>query len=100
VLAANSGASIVLQVYNRDDILVGTFTVQIPQASTLLSACSWSGAGWSSSYYGAEVVSISNGPVYAGPMATGVAVTSNTGLQLSANFDMGRFPIASNVEAG
>lgn len=89
VIAANPSASISVRVWSHDQTVLGVFTVNIPQAATKISACTWSGAGWLDTYFGAEVLSITNGTVYAAPVDNIANLTTVSGEALLAGFGMG-----------
>lgn len=92
LLAANPSASVRLRVFDKNGAMAGAFNVTVPQVSTLLPSCGWA-SGWSDDYVGAEVISVTNGPVYALPVSDVSELTAQTGKALVANFDLGRVPL-------
>lgn len=89
IIAANASASIHLRVWDNNQALVGIFVVTCPQAATLIKNCTWDGAGWKDTYTGAEVVSITNGNIFAGPVDDITKLTAVSGEVLVAGFGMG-----------
>lgn len=89
IIAANGTASISVRVWDRAQTLVGIFTVTCPQVATLISGCAWSGAGWSDNYLGAEVVSITNGDIFTGPVDDITKLTTTSGEKLVVGYGLG-----------
>lgn len=89
VIAANASASISVRVWSHDQTVLGIFTVNIPQAATMISQCTWSGAGWLDTYLGAEVLSVTNGDVFAAPVDNIANLTTVSGEKLVTSFGLG-----------
>jgi hypothetical protein len=89
IIADLSDASIDIRVWDKDQTLVGLFTVDIPTSRTLIKNCTWSGAGWQDTYVGAEVVSITNGDIFAAPVDDLTTLDLTSGIKLITGFGMG-----------
>lgn len=55
----------------------------------MISTCTWNGAGWKDTYYGAEVLSITNGDIFAAPVDTLADLDTTSGEKLIVAFGMG-----------
>lgn len=99
VIAANGSASISVRVWSHDQTVLGTFTVNIPQAATMISQCTWSGAGWLDTYFGAEVLSITNGDVFAAPVDAISSLTVVSGEKLVTSFALGTVGVVPGQSA-
>lgn len=93
LLGSASNSSVLIRVFNLDDVLVGSFTVTPGTTAKMISDCTWSGTGWSSTFASAEVISVANGSVYAAPVDTPTVLTSASGETLVANFNLGPIPL-------
>lgn len=64
----------------------------------MISSCTWSGTGWSDDFLSAEVISVTNGPIYAAPVKDTTILTSSSGETLAANFNLGDLPLGPGAD--
>lgn len=98
LIGSASNSAVLLRVFMKDGALAGSFTVTPSTTATFISACTWSGTGWSTDFASAEVISVANGHVYAAPVATASVLTSATGHDLVANYNLGQLPLGKDSD--